>query len=146
MATVSNFVYRIIHTTQGVVILHLVQIESITTSSSTLFQLPSLSIRKYYGNTTHPLNKHYEDTRQNSAKRRSTNEMKENQQNQIGQEIKYQLVGWILFIICAIFFIASSLKNHDTLTFLGSVVFLIACIVFLIPLARSINKMNNDKK
>jgi hypothetical protein len=38
--------------------------------------------------------------------------MKENQKNQIGQEIKYQIAGWILFIICAIFFIASSLKNH----------------------------------
>jgi predicted membrane channel-forming protein YqfA (hemolysin III family) len=65
-------------------------------------------------------------------------EMKENQKNQIGQEIKYELAGWILFIICAIFFVASSLKNHDILTFIGSVIFLIACIVFLIPLVRSI--------
>lgn len=40
-------------------------------------------------------------------------------------------------IICAIFFIASSLKNQDILTFIGSVIFLIACIVFLIPLVRS---------
>ncbi len=72
--------------------------------------------------------------------------MKKKQENQLGQEIKYHLAGWVLFVICAIFFIASSLKNHDTLTFLGSVVFLIACIVFLIPLARSINKTKNDKK
>jgi predicted membrane channel-forming protein YqfA (hemolysin III family) len=64
-------------------------------------------------------------------------EMKENQENQIGQEIKYELAGWILFIICAIFFVASSLKNHDILTFIGSVIFLIACIVFLIPLVKS---------
>ncbi len=63
--------------------------------------------------------------------------MKENQGNQIGQEIKYQIAGWILFIICAIFFVASSLKNHDILTFIGGVFFLIACIVFLIPLVRS---------
>ena len=62
--------------------------------------------------------------------------MEENQENQIRQESKYQLVGWILFVICAIFFIASSLKNHDTLTFIGGVIFLIACIVFLIPLVR----------
>lgn len=62
--------------------------------------------------------------------------MEENQENQIRQENKYQLVGWILFVICAIFFIASSLKNHDTLTFIGGVIFLIACIVFLIPLVR----------
>ena len=72
--------------------------------------------------------------------------MKENQQNQIGQEIKYQLSGWILFIICAIFFIASGLKNHDILTFIGGVIFLIACIVFLIPLVRPNKKAENDKK
>lgn len=66
--------------------------------------------------------------------------MKENPENKIGQEIRYQLAGWILFIICAIFFIVSSLKNHDILTFLGSVIFLIACIVFLIPLVRSNKK------
>ena len=72
--------------------------------------------------------------------------MEENQENQIGQEIKYQIVGWILFIICAIFFIASSLKNHDTLTFIGSVSFLLACIVFLIPLVRPNKKAKNDTK
>ena len=72
--------------------------------------------------------------------------MKKTQQNQIGQEIKLQLLGWILFIICAIFFIASGLKNHDILTFIGSVIFLIACIVFLIPLVRLNKKAKNDKK
>jgi len=29
--------------------------------------------------------------------------MKENQEYQIGLEVKCQLAGWILFIICAIF-------------------------------------------
>ena len=58
-------------------------------------------------------------------------------ENQIRLEIKYQLAGWILFIICAILFIISSLKDHDMLTLIGSVIFLIACIVFLIPLVRS---------
>ena len=72
--------------------------------------------------------------------------MKENQENQMRQEIKYQLSGWILFIICAIFFIASGLKNHDILTFIGGVIFLIACIVFLIPLVRLNKKAENDKK
>jgi len=62
------------------------------------------------------------------------------------QEIKYQLAGWILFIICAVLFVASSLKNHDILTFMGSVVFLIACIVFLIPLIRPSKRAENDKK
>jgi len=72
--------------------------------------------------------------------------MKENQKNKIVQEIKYQLSGWLLFIICAIFFVASGLKNHDILTFIGGVIFLIACIVFLIPIVRSNKKAENDKK
>jgi len=66
--------------------------------------------------------------------------MEKNHKSQIGPELKYQVAGWILFIICAIFFIASSLKNHDTLTFIGGVIFLIACFVFLIPLVRSNKK------
>jgi len=71
--------------------------------------------------------------------------MKENQKKQIEQKIKYQIAGWMLFIICAIFFIASSLRNHDTFTFIGSVIFLIACIAFLIPLANS-KKTKNETK
>jgi len=57
-----------------------------------------------------------------------------------GRDIKFQLLGWILFIFCAIFFILSSLRNHDTLTFIGSVIFLAACIVLLIPLFLPNNK------
>jgi len=64
--------------------------------------------------------------------------MEENQRKRIGREIKYQLLGWILFIICAVLFIASSLKNHDVLTFIGSVFFLIACFVFLVPLIKKL--------
>jgi hypothetical protein len=58
----------------------------------------------------------------------------------VARDLKYQLLGWILFIVCAIFFIASSLINGDILTFIGSVIFLIACVVFLIPLFRTIKK------
>ncbi|MBT8350502.1 MAG: cytochrome oxidase subunit III [Deltaproteobacteria bacterium] len=61
-------------------------------------------------------------------------------EKQLGQNNKFQLFGWTLFIICAIFFILSSLRNRDTLTFIGSVIFLVACIVFLIPLFMSNSK------
>jgi len=77
---------------------------------------------------------------------KTTNKMKETMENHEGKDLKYQLLGWILFIVCAIFFIASSLKNEDTLTLIGSVIFLIACMVFLMPLFRTINKAENDKK
>jgi len=57
-------------------------------------------------------------------------------------KIKYQIAGWVLFIICALLFIASSWSNHDTLTLIGSIIFLIACIVFLIPIINP--KMSKD--
>ena len=61
------------------------------------------------------------------------------------QNLNYQLLGWILFIVCAFFFIASSFKNGDTLTLIGSIIFLIACGVFLIPLFRTLKIPDDDK-
>ena len=54
--------------------------------------------------------------------------------NQSKLILRYQLWGWILFIICAGFFMASSIKNQDTLGLVASIIFLIACVVFIIPL------------
>ena len=65
-------------------------------------------------------------------------------QEQFKREMKYHLAGWILFVICAIFFIISSLKNHDILAFIGSVIFLIACLLFVIPLFTSYKNMGDD--
>jgi hypothetical protein len=42
-----------------------------------------------------------------------------------------QLFGWCLFIISAIFYIASSLKAKDILGLLGGILFLCACLVFV---------------
>jgi hypothetical protein len=56
------------------------------------------------------------------------------------RDLMYHLAGWILFILCALFFIVSSIKNWDALTFIGSIFFLIANIVFLIPLVRTIKR------
>jgi TRAP-type C4-dicarboxylate transport system permease small subunit len=44
------------------------------------------------------------------------------------------LVGWILFIVCAGFFISSAVLSGDLLYLAGSVIFLVACVAFLIPL------------
>lgn len=62
--------------------------------------------------------------------------IKENPENQIKQINKYHILGWVLFIICAIFFMASGWKNNDIWTFIGSFIFLAACVVFLIPLLK----------
>ena len=55
-------------------------------------------------------------------------------ENQSKRNQKFQLWGWILFIICAGFFMASGIVNGDTFSLIGSIVFLIACVVFIIPL------------
>ena len=56
------------------------------------------------------------------------------------REVRYQLWGWILFIICALFFIAAGIINRDLSTIAGSIIFLIACVVFLIPLSAKSNE------
>lgn len=62
------------------------------------------------------------------------------EKNRTDREMTYQLTGWILFIVCAMCFIAASWKNDDALTLIGSILFFIACIAFLIPLVRQFKK------
>jgi len=50
------------------------------------------------------------------------------------RERNYHLAGWILFLVCALCFIASAALSGDPLYFAGSVIFFVACIVFVIPL------------
>jgi hypothetical protein len=44
------------------------------------------------------------------------------------------IAGWVVFILSAFAFIASSLRSGDILGLLGGILFLIACFVFLVPL------------
>ena len=50
------------------------------------------------------------------------------------KERKYNLFGWVLFVISAFFFIAASLKTGDPLGLAGGLLFLAACGLFLVPL------------
>jgi hypothetical protein len=52
------------------------------------------------------------------------------------RERRFQLWGWGLFILCALLYTASSLESGSLLGLAGSLVFLIACFVFLLPLLR----------
>jgi uncharacterized membrane protein YtjA (UPF0391 family) len=47
---------------------------------------------------------------------------------------RFELAGWILFVICAILFIISSWQSQDMLLLAGSILFFLACILFIIPL------------
>jgi hypothetical protein len=49
---------------------------------------------------------------------------------------RFQRYGWFLFVVCSFFFIADSAIDGNPLGIVGSVIFLLACIVFLIPLVQ----------
>jgi len=53
---------------------------------------------------------------------------------QKSNEKSFQIVGWVLFIGSALLFTASTWQNGDLAGTLGSLLFLIACFVFLWPL------------
>lgn len=46
---------------------------------------------------------------------------------------RFDFWGWILFLVCALLFGAAGLRDGDVLITVGSVVFLVACVLFLIP-------------
>ena len=50
------------------------------------------------------------------------------------RDLNYQLWGWILFIVCALIFTVSSIRMGDMLMLIGSLFFLAACFLFLVPL------------
>jgi len=58
-------------------------------------------------------------------------------------EKRFHLLGWLLFLVCAVFFILDSLTDNNTFGLTGSIVFLAGCIVFLLPLVYNWN--NKDK-
>jgi len=49
-------------------------------------------------------------------------------------ERKFQLWGWIFFLVCAVFFILASIQSGSTPTLIGSIIFLVGCVLFIIPL------------
>ena len=51
------------------------------------------------------------------------------------RERRWHLVGWGLFVASALFFLAASWRVGDLLAIAGSLLFLVACFVFLAPFA-----------
>ncbi len=48
-----------------------------------------------------------------------------------------QIAGWVIFILSALTYIVDSLRGGDLVSLLASLLFLLACIVFLMPLLRA---------
>jgi len=60
------------------------------------------------------------------------------------KEHRINLAGWVLFVISALFFTATSLRAGDMLGLMGSLFFLVACFVFLIPYALRARAQKRD--
>lgn len=46
---------------------------------------------------------------------------------------RLDLWGWILFLVCALSFTVAGPRDGDLLITVGSVVFLVACVLFIVP-------------
>ena len=54
-----------------------------------------------------------------------------------GSARRFEIRGWSLLIVSALFFIASTARSGDVLGLLGSLFFLGPCVAFLIPYFRA---------
>ncbi|MEJ7843317.1 MAG: hypothetical protein WKF95_16250 [Rubrobacter sp.] len=54
-------------------------------------------------------------------------------ENSPRKEKKHDFLGWMLFVVSAAFFMASSIRAGDVVGLLGGVFFLLACVAFLAP-------------
>jgi len=46
------------------------------------------------------------------------------------------LLGWIVFLVSAAFFLLSGIRNGDAMGVIGSALFFVACVLFIVPLLR----------
>lgn len=49
------------------------------------------------------------------------------------KQVRYDLVGWVLFLLCALLFLFAAIDDRDPILTLASLLFLGGCVVFLIP-------------
>ena len=49
------------------------------------------------------------------------------------RERRFQLFGWMIFVVCSILFIVSGVATGSPWGVAGSIVFLMGCVIFLIP-------------
>ncbi len=50
---------------------------------------------------------------------------------------KYQIAGLLGFIVSGLTFIISGVKSGDALTIFGSFMWILACVIWLIPLVKT---------
>jgi F0F1-type ATP synthase assembly protein I len=46
------------------------------------------------------------------------------------------LLGWLVFLVSSLFFLLSGVRNGDVMGVIGSALFFVACVLFIVPLLR----------
>jgi len=46
---------------------------------------------------------------------------------------KLHFIAWLLFLICGVFYLIAALRDRDPLLIVGSVCFVVAVAIFLLP-------------
>ncbi|MGB0505368.1 MAG: cytochrome oxidase subunit III [Pikeienuella sp.] len=49
---------------------------------------------------------------------------------------QFELTGWLIFVASALCYIAASIPTGDPFSIAGGVLFLVACIFFMVPMLR----------
>jgi hypothetical protein len=49
-----------------------------------------------------------------------------------GMDDRRELWGWLLFLLCSLLFLAAAIRDGDLLIAVASLVFLVACVLFLL--------------
>jgi lipid-A-disaccharide synthase-like uncharacterized protein len=53
---------------------------------------------------------------------------------------RLHLLAWILFLICGVFYLIAAIRDRDPLLIAGSVCFVVAVAIFLLPASQNDNK------
>lgn len=59
-------------------------------------------------------------------------------------EHKWHLAGWISFVVGSILFIVDSIRSGNMIALVASLLFLIGCVQFTVPLIYNIRDANKD--
>ena len=60
------------------------------------------------------------------------------------RRLRFQLWGWVLFIMCAVLFMAASIRDGDILTGAASALFLGASVLFIVPVVTALKEDGAD--
>ena len=59
---------------------------------------------------------------------------------------RFHLWGWVLFVLSAMCYIIASLRADDPVGLAGGLLFLLACLVFLIPLLAELSNLSKRRR